>query len=63
MFQRWCTQDKINSKDGEVIEKRKVKKYIAEFKTKVVPDVLRQEQTQAETASKYQISAQIFLFC
>lgn len=37
--------------------KRKVKEYTAEFKTKVVLEVLRQEQTQAEIASKYQVSA------
>ena len=37
--------------------KRKVKEYSADFKTKVVLEVLRQDQTQAEIASKYQISA------
>jgi|GEM_PF-5650290 len=37
--------------------KRKVKEYSADFKTKVILEVLRQDQTQAEIASKYQISA------
>lgn len=37
--------------------KRKVKEYSSEFKTKVILEVLRQEHTQAEIASKYQISA------
>lgn len=35
--------------------KRKVKEYSAEFKTKVVLEVLHQENTQAEIASKYQV--------
>lgn len=35
--------------------KRKVKEYSAEFKTKVVLEVLKEEQTQAEIASKYKI--------
>ena len=35
--------------------KRKVKEYSAEFKTKVVLEVLKEEDTQAEIASKYKI--------
>lgn len=35
--------------------KRKVKEYSAEFKTKVVLEVLKESQTQAEIASKYKI--------
>jgi len=35
--------------------KRKVKEYNAEFKTKVVLEVLKESQTQAEIASKYKI--------
>lgn len=35
--------------------KRKVKEYSAEFKTKVVLEVLKEENTQAEIASKYKI--------
>ena len=41
----------------KIMGKRKVKEYSADFKTKVVLEVLRQDQTQAEIASKYQISA------
>jgi len=37
--------------------KRKVKEYSSEFKTKIVLEVLREDQTQAEIASKYQVSA------
>ena len=35
--------------------KRTVKEYSAEFKTKVVLELLKEEQTQAEIASKYKI--------
>jgi len=35
--------------------KRKITEYSAEFKTKVVLDMLNESQTQAEIASKYKI--------
>ena len=35
--------------------KRKVKEYSAEFKTKVVLEVLKENQSQAEIASRYKI--------
>jgi len=35
--------------------KRKVKEYSAEFKTKVVLETLKEENTQVEICSKYQI--------
>ena len=41
----------------KIMGKRKVKEYTADFKTKVVLEVIRQDQTQVEIASKYQISA------
>ena len=35
--------------------KRKVKEYSSEFKTKVVLEILKEDKTQAEIASKYKI--------